>query len=53
MDQLTFCKVKLLLCHEAYHAVATTGPGVIVLGQLGAGPAFEELAFEEPAVGEA
>jgi len=49
LDQLTFCKVKLLLCHPAYHAVATTGPGVIFVGQLGEAAALAEgkLAVDE------
>jgi hypothetical protein len=42
LDQLTLCKVKLLLCHPAYHAVATIGPGVIFVGQLGEAPALVE-----------
>jgi len=25
LDQLTSCKVKSLLCHEAYHDAATIG----------------------------
>ena len=42
LDQLTFCKVKLLLCRPAYHAVATIGPGDIFVGQLGEAPALVE-----------
>jgi hypothetical protein len=42
-DQLTFCRAKLLLCHPAYHAVATIGPGVIFVGQLGEVPALVEV----------
>jgi hypothetical protein len=41
-DQLTFCKGKSLLCHPAYHPVATIGPGVIFVGQPGEFPAPEE-----------
>jgi hypothetical protein len=26
LDQLTSCRVKSLLCHEAYHDAATTDP---------------------------
>ena len=40
LDQLTFCKLKSLLCHPAYHAVATIGPGDIFVGQLGEAPAL-------------
>jgi hypothetical protein len=49
LDQLTFCKVKLLLCHPAYHAVATIGPGDILVGQLGEAPALVAagLALDE------
>ena len=43
-DQLTFCKEKSPLCHPAYHPVATIGPGVIFVGQLGA-PVEEVLPF--------
>jgi hypothetical protein len=51
LDQLTFCKVKLLLCHPAYHAVATIGPGVIFVGQVGEAAAVAEgrLALDEAA----
>jgi len=41
LDQLTFCKVKSLLCHPAYHAAATIGldgPGEEFVGQLGDAP---------------
>lgn len=41
LDQLTFCKGKSLLCHAAYHDVATIGlddPEEELVGQLGEAP---------------
>jgi len=45
LDQLTSCSGKSLLCHEAYHDVATIGPGEqggLFLAQLGVVPVFLE-----------
>jgi hypothetical protein len=46
LGQLTFCKGKSLLCHAAYHDVATIGldePGEEFVEQLGGAPTLVGL----------